>query len=141
VLEVCRELGIGFVAYSPLGRGFLTGAITRPGDLAEGDTRRMFPRFAPENFPGNLEMARRVGALAARFGCTSAQLALAWTLHQDPLVLPIPGTKKRHYLEENARAAALQFSAAQLAEIARACPESLVHGERYPQTMMEVLNV
>jgi aryl-alcohol dehydrogenase-like predicted oxidoreductase len=140
VLEVCRDLGIGFVAYSPLGRGFLTGAISRPEDLAEGDTRRIFPRFTPENLEGNLEMARRVSALAARFRCTSAQLALAWVLHRDPLVLPIPGTKKRRYLEENAGAAEMQLSETQLSHIARECPESLVQGERYPESMMGVLN-
>lgn len=140
ILDACRSLGVGFVAYSPLGRGFLTGAIGSAQDLAEGDTRHMFPRFAPGNLAGNLEMARRIGALAAGYGCTSAQLALAWTLHRDPLVLPIPGTKKRHYLEENSAAASLQLSPAQLAEIARECPESLVQGERYPDSMMAVLN-
>jgi aryl-alcohol dehydrogenase-like predicted oxidoreductase len=140
-LEVCAELGIAFVAYSPLGRGFLTGAIGSPADFADGDTRRMFPRFQPENFRHNLAAAENLRELARGIGCTPAQLSLAWVLGQWQGVLPIPGTKKRRYLEENAAAAGLQLSPDQLAAIERAIPEELVQGERYPDGMLATLNV
>ena len=140
-LEVCAELGIAFVAYSPLGRGFLTGAISSDGDFPEGDTRRMFPRFQAENLRHNLAAVERLRELARGIGCTPAQLSLAWVLGQWQGVLPIPGTKKRRYLEENAAAAELQLSADQLAAVERAIPEALLQGERYPDGMLATLNV
>jgi aryl-alcohol dehydrogenase-like predicted oxidoreductase len=139
-LQVCAELGISFVAYSPLGRGFLTGAITNVADLPATDTRHVFPRFSADRLPENLELARRVKSLAARCGCSPAQLALAWVMAQGDNVLPIPGTKKRRFLEDNAGAADIALSAAQLQEIARELPEALVHGERYPDSMLGALN-
>ncbi len=138
-LDKCRELGIAFVAYSPLGRGFLSGAIKSPADLPEGDTRRIFPRFADENFAENVAAARRVRELAEAIGVTPAQLALAWVLAQWEGVLPIPGTKKRAYLEENAAAADITLDADALADIDRQLPESMVHGERYPEIMQASL--
>ncbi|MEZ5562424.1 MAG: aldo/keto reductase [Gammaproteobacteria bacterium] len=140
-LETCRELGIAFVAYSPLGRGFLTGAISSAEDLPEGDTRRMFPRFQAANLRHNLAAADSLRELARGIGCTPAQLSLAWVLGQWQGVLPIPGTKKRRYLEENAAAAELQLSAEQLAAIERAVPEELVQGGRYPDGMLGTLDV
>lgn len=139
-LATCAELGIGFVAYSPLGRGFLTGAITSTADLPQGDTRRLFPRFEPGRMDANLELARRLQMLSARFGCTPAQLALAWVLAQGECVLAIPGTKKRRYLDENAAAADLVLDAGQLALMADVLVEDLVHGERYPHSMLGALN-
>lgn len=140
-LDTCIELGISFVAYSPLGRGFLTGAISTPADLAEKDTRRMFPRFGADRLAENLELARRVAALAARYGCSPAQLALGWVLAQGARVHAIPGTKKRRYLEDNAAAVEVELSPAQLAEISQQVSESLVAGERYPESMLGMLNV
>ncbi len=140
-LETCKELGVAFVAYSPLGRGFLTGAINSVADFPEGDTRHMFPRFQADNFQHNLVAVERLRELARGIGCTPAQLSLAWVLGQWQGVLPIPGTKKRRYLEENAVAADLQLSAEQLAAVARAIPEDLVQGERYPETMLGPLNI
>jgi aryl-alcohol dehydrogenase-like predicted oxidoreductase len=139
-LETCAELRVSFVAYSPLGRGFLTGAISAPDDLPATDTRRMFPRFSAEHFAANIELAQRIRRLAVRYGCTPAQLALAWVLAQGDQVLPIPGTKKRRYLEDNAGAAQLVLTATQQEEISRELPESLVHGDRYPASMMGALN-
>jgi aryl-alcohol dehydrogenase-like predicted oxidoreductase len=139
-LEKCRELGIAFVAYSPLGRGFLSGAIRSPDDLSENDTRRIFPRFAEENFRDNVAAAEEVRNLAELMQLTPAQLALAWTLAQWEGVLPIPGTKKRGYLDENAVAGDIELSAEVLAKIDRQLPESLVHGERYPEMMNGTLN-
>ena len=140
-LETCKELGVAFVAYSPLGRGFLTGAISSVADIPDGDTRRMFPRFQAENLQHNRAAAEGLQELARGIGCTPAQLSLAWVLGQWQGVLPIPGTKKRRYLEENAVAADLQLSAQQLAAVARAIPEDLVQGERYPEGMLGTLNI
>lgn len=139
-LATCRELGIAFVAYSPLGRGFLTGTLKSPDDLPETDTRRIFPRFADEAFADNVAAAQHVREFAESLGVTPAQLALAWVLAQWECVLPIPGTKKRSYLKDNAGAAAVELSATVLEQIDRALPESLVHGERYPEIMLETLN-
>jgi len=139
-LDKCRDLGVAFVAYSPLGRGFLSGAIKSPADLPEDDTRRLFPRFAAENFADNVDAARQVRDLADSMNITPAQLALAWVLAQWDGVLPIPGTKKRKYLEENAAAAAIRIGADVVAEIDRQLPEELVHGERYPEIMTGTLN-
>lgn len=140
-LDVCTELGISYVAYSPLGRGFLSGAVRKLEDLPANDTRRIFPRFAEENFAANIEAARQVREVAKSLHCTPAQLALAWVLSRGERVLAIPGTKKRVYLEENAGAAAVELSLADLAEISSRLPEDLVQGERYPEIMMHTLNV
>jgi aryl-alcohol dehydrogenase-like predicted oxidoreductase len=140
VLEACRRLGVGFVPYSPLGRGFLTGAIARPEDLAEDDYRRHTPRFQGENFEKNLALARRVHEIAAGVGCSPGQLALAWVLAQGDDIVPIPGTKRRRYLEENVAAVDLQLSADTLAELASVFPRGAAAGERYPANMMASLN-
>jgi aryl-alcohol dehydrogenase-like predicted oxidoreductase len=139
-LEVCRELGIAFVAYSPLGRGFLTGAIARETDLPSGDTRRIFPRFSKENLVANALLVDRIAALAASVDCTPAQLCIAWVLAQWEGVLPIPGTKKRKYLVENAGAVNVRLTDRDLDEIDRQLPQELIHGERYPEVMMNSVN-
>jgi aryl-alcohol dehydrogenase-like predicted oxidoreductase len=139
-LAVCRRLGVGFVAYSPLGRGFLTGAITRPEDLADDDYRRNSPRFQGENFARNLELARQVQAIATRLGCTAGQLALAWILAQGEDIVPIPGTKRRRYLEENVAAVDLELGPDVVAELASIFPPGAAAGLRYPENMMKVLN-
>jgi aryl-alcohol dehydrogenase-like predicted oxidoreductase len=136
VLAACRELGIGFVAYSPLGRGFLTGQIKRFEDFAEDDYRRHSPRFQGENFQKNLELVARVEALAAARGCTPSQLALAWVLSRGEDVVPIPGTKRQRYLEENAAAVAIELTPRELEEIDRALPPGAASGLRYPEAMM-----
>ena len=132
VLPTVRELGIGFVAYSPLGRGFLSGAITKPEDLAEDDFRRHNPRFQRENFGKNLELVDRVREIADEKGVTPGQLALAWLLHQSEDIVPIPGTKRVAYLEENAAADAIELSAEDLERIDDAAPAGVTAGERYP---------
>jgi aryl-alcohol dehydrogenase-like predicted oxidoreductase len=132
ILPTIRELGIGFVAYSPLGRGFLTGAITKPSDLAEDDFRRHNPRFQGENFARNLELVARVRELAGEHECTPGQLALAWTLHQGKDIVPIPGTKRRRYLEENVVALELTFSDEDLRRLDDAAPVGAAAGQRYP---------
>jgi len=136
----CRRLGVGFVPYSPLGRGFLTGAITKPEDLAEDDYRRHSPRFQGENFGKNLVLAAKVQEIAARIGCTAGQLALAWVLAQGDDLVPIPGTKRRKYLEENVAAVDLLLDAAVLDELAAVFPAGAAAGPRYPENMMKVLN-
>jgi aryl-alcohol dehydrogenase-like predicted oxidoreductase len=140
VLAACRRLGVGFVPYSPLGRGFLTGAITKPEDLAADDYRRHSPRFQGDNFGKNLELAKKVQELAARRGCSAGQLALAWVLAQGDDIVPIPGTKRRSYLEENVGAVELVVSAAELGELASIFPAGAAAGLRYPENMMKVLN-
>ena len=132
VLPTVRELGIGFVAYSPLGRGFLSGAIASPDDLAEGDFRRNNPRFQGANFDKNLELVERVREIAAERDVTPGQLALAWLLHQSEDIVPIPGTKRRAYLEENAAADDIELSEDELARIDEAAPAGVAAGERYP---------
>lgn len=139
-LDACRELGVAFVAYSPLGRGVLTATIDAATVLGEQDTRRLFPRFDLGNLEHNAELARRVAAMATTVGCTASQLALAWVLAQGPQVVPIPGTKKRRYLEENAAAADLSLTADELEELERLLPEDEVQGERYPASMTGALN-
>ncbi len=136
VLETCRELGIGFVAYSPLGRGFLTGKIGKPTDLEEKDWRRMNPRFVGENFEKNLRLAEHVKNLARKKGCTTAQLALAWVLARGEDVVPIPGTKRVKYLEENMGAVRVAFTRQELEEIDRLFPVGAAAGTRYPEAMM-----
>jgi aryl-alcohol dehydrogenase-like predicted oxidoreductase len=132
VLPTVRELGIGFVAYSPLGRGFLSGAITKPEDLAEGDFRRNNPRFQGANFDKNLELVERVREIAAERDVTPGQMALAWLLHQGEDIVPIPGTKRREYLEENAAASDISLSAEELERIDEAAPAGGTAGDRYP---------
>jgi aryl-alcohol dehydrogenase-like predicted oxidoreductase len=140
VLPACRELGIGFVAYSPLGRGFLTGQFNSPEDLPEGDRRRIFPRFQEENFRRNMELVERVRALAVRKGCTPAQLALAWVLARGEDVVPIPGTKRRKYLEENARAVEIEMTSGELREIDEIARPGAAAGERYPEAALKAVN-
>ncbi len=132
VLPTVRELGIGFVTYSPLGRGFLSGAIASPDDLAEGDFRRNNPRFQGANFDKNLELVERVREIAAERDVTPGQLALAWLLHQSDDIVPIPGTKRRSYLEENAAASEVELTEDDLARIDEAAPAGVTAGERYP---------
>ncbi len=140
VLATCRELGIGFVAYSPLGRGFLTGEIKRLEDFAETDSRRMHPRFQGENFQKNLDLVGRIRDLAAAKRVKPSQLAIAWVLAQGDDIVPIPGTKRRSYLEENARALDIELSADDLRKIADAAPKGVAAGTRYPAPMMQWLN-
>jgi aryl-alcohol dehydrogenase-like predicted oxidoreductase len=136
VLETCRELGIGFVAYSPLGRGFLTGKIEKPSDLEEKDWRRQNPRFVGEAFEKNLKLAEHVKNLSKKKGCTAAQLALAWVLGRGQDIVPIPGTKRVNYLEENMGAAGVRLSAEERSEIDRVLPVGAAEGLRYPEAMM-----
>jgi len=140
ILPTVRELGIGFVPYSPLGRGFLTGRFRTPGDLPEGDVRVRHPRFEPENFAKNRALAARIEAIAARLGVTPAQLALAWLLAQGEDVVPIPGTKRLVYLGENAGAAAIRLTPSILAELDRAAPKGATAGARYPDSAMRAVN-
>jgi len=141
VLPTVRELGIGFVAYSPLGRGFLTGAWKSIEDLPEDDTRSArFPRFSQENFEKNVELADRVREIAAEKDATPGQLALAWLLHQGDDVVPIPGTKRRKYLEENAAAAEVTLPDEDLRRIEEAMPRHSVAGERYAEQQMRAVN-
>ncbi len=132
VLATVRELGIGFVAYSPLGRGFLSGRFTEPADLAVGDTRRNHPRFQGENFTQNLAIVARVREIAAAKGVTPSQLAIAWVLAQGDDIVPIPGTKRRTYLEENVAAAAIELTPSELRLLSEAAPRGAAAGTRYP---------
>jgi aryl-alcohol dehydrogenase-like predicted oxidoreductase len=132
VLPTCRELGIGFVAYSPLGRGFLTGQIRSPDDFAEGDFRGNLPRFQGENFQRNLDLLARVEEIADEKGRTPGQVALAWVLSRGEDVVPIPGTKRRRYLEENAEAADIELTEADLGRLEQAFPQGAAAGDRYP---------
>jgi aryl-alcohol dehydrogenase-like predicted oxidoreductase len=140
LLAVCRELGIGFVAYSPLGRGFLTGRFKTPDDFAPNDWRRNNPRFQTDNFQKNLEIVERVTRLAARKRCTPAQLALAWVLAQGEDVVPIPGTKRRERLEENAAATDIPLTGEELREIDVVLPRGIAAGTRYPEAGMRAVN-
>lgn len=140
VLGAVRALGIGFVPYSPLGRGFLTGQIRRIEDLAADDYRRHSPRFEGENFARNLRLVDEVTAMAREKGCTPAQLALAWVLAQGPDVVPIPGTKRRRYLEENLGALSVRLDAADLARMDAIAPPGAAAGLRYPAAQMAGLN-
>jgi aryl-alcohol dehydrogenase-like predicted oxidoreductase len=136
ILATCRELGIGFVAYSPLGRGFLTGQIKRFDDFAPDDYRRMSPRFQGDNFQKNLDLVRHLEALAAEKRCKASQLALAWVLAQGEDIVPIPGTKRPTYLEENVGALAVSLSARDRAAIDALMPSGAAAGPRYPEAMM-----
>ena len=141
LLPMLRELGIGFVAYSPLGRGFLTGQITKVEDLAPGDWRRRAPRFQGENFAKNIELVKRVGEIAARKGVTPGQLALAWVLAQGQEIVAIPGTTRRDHLEEDIAAQHLILSQSEMADLESAMPPEAVCGTRYPEAMMGQLNL
>jgi aryl-alcohol dehydrogenase-like predicted oxidoreductase len=132
VVDTARQLGIGIVAYSPLGRGFLTGQISSPDDLADGDFRAQNPRFMGANFDRNIELVEKVRSLAEVKGCTPGQLALAWVLARGEDVVPIPGTKRRRYLEENVAALDVELSGQDLADIEAVFPVSAVAGDRYP---------
>ena len=140
VLPLCRELGIGFVAYSPLGRGFLTGRFRTFEDLPEDDYRRNSPRFQGENFQRNLDLVQRVEEIARRKRCTPAQLALAWLLAQGEDIVPIPGTKQRRYLEENVAALNVELTQADLDEIEEVAPKGVAAGDRYHEAGMRTIN-
>src|SRR4051812_25847267 len=140
ILPLCRELGIGFVAYSPLGRGFLTGRFRKFEDLPPDDYRRNSPRFQGENFQRNLDLVQRVEEIARRKKCTPAQLALAWLLAQGEDVVPIPGTKQRRYLEENLRALEIDLTRSDLEEIEEVAPKGVAAGERYHEAGMRTIN-
>jgi aryl-alcohol dehydrogenase-like predicted oxidoreductase len=141
ILPTVRELGIGFVSYSPLGRGFLTGQIKRFEDLAPDDFRRHSPRFQGENFQKNLQLVERVIDLARAKSVTPGQLALAWVLAQGDDIVPIPGTKRRVYLEENITAATIKLTSEDLAAIDAVLPPGAASGDRYPETSMRLINL
>lgn len=140
VLQTCRELGIGLVAYSPLGRGFLTGQIKRFEDFAPDDYRRNSPRFQGENFQKNLDLVKKVEEIARQKNCTPSQLALAWVLAQGDDIVPIPGTKRVKYLEENVGAISVQLTADDLAQIEKILPKGAAAGERYNEQMMRLID-
>src|SRR5262249_34040024 len=140
LLDAVRELGIGFVAYSPLGRGFLTAKIKSPEDLAEDDWRRGMPRFERENFRRNMKLVESIKTLAAKKNCTPAQFALAWVLAQGDDIVPIPGTKRRQYLEENVGALDIRLTADELAEIDSLLPRGVAAGSRYSEHGMRAVN-
>ncbi|MGB6486576.1 MAG: aldo/keto reductase [Steroidobacteraceae bacterium] len=141
ILPTLRELGIGFVPYSPLGRGFLTGAIQDTNELSSGDSRKQrYPRFAGENFLKNQKLVANVRAIAERKGVETAQLALAWILAKGGDIVPIPGTKRRTYLEANAAAADIHLTPAEIAELEKAVPKNAVAGERYAAEMMQTID-
>ena len=141
VMSTLRELGIGFVAYCPLGRGFLTGRVRRYEDLAANDYRRVSPRFQGGNFAKNLELVERIGEIAGRKKVTAGQLALAWVLAQGKNIVPIPGTKRRNHLEENIAALGVELTESDLSNIESAMPPGAVSGMRYPEAMMRLLNL
>jgi aryl-alcohol dehydrogenase-like predicted oxidoreductase len=140
ILSACRALGIGFVPYSPLGRGFLTGSFRHFEDLPEGDYRRFSPRFQGNNFQRNLELVFEVERIAREKGCTPSQLALAWLLAQGEDIVPIPGTKRRKYLEENVAAMEVELTSEELRRIESAFPLDAAAGERYPEAAMKAVN-
>lgn len=141
ILKTVRELGIGFVAYSPLGRGFLTGAITRPTDLAAGDFRSVNPRMSGANFDANLRLVKAVEAMALGKGIRAAQLALAWVLAQGDDIVPIPGTRRLKYLEENLAATEITLSPSEVAELSALVPPEAVAGTRYEEVGMKRLGL
>lgn len=140
ILPTCRELGIGFVPYSPLGRGFLTGRFQTFEDLPEDDYRRFSPRFQGDNFARNLELVRRIEEMATAKGCTPGQLALAWLLQRGTDIVPIPGTKRRKYLEENVDATTVVITADEMARIEEIAPLGVAAGTRYPEAGMASVN-
>jgi len=140
ILATCRELGVGFVAYSPLGRGFLTGQIKKFEDLTADDYRRSSPRFQGENFQKNLDLVKEVAEMAREKRCQPSQLALAWVLAQGEDAVPIPGTKRRKYLEENAAAVDLELTSDDIRQLNEAFPTGAASGLRYPEHMMNLIN-
>jgi len=140
ILPVCRELGIGFVSYSPLGRGFLTGQVKSTDDLLENDMRRKLPRFQADNLQRNLALVGRLEEIAAEKSCKSSQIALAWVLAQGDDIVPIPGTKRRTHLEENLAALKIKLTGDDLARINEAMPAGAAAGERYPEFLMSLVN-
>lgn len=140
VLSVCKELGIAFVAYSPLGRGFLTGQIKKVEDFDDDDFRKSSPRFSGGNFNKNLELVKKVELIAQQKGCTPAQLALAWVMAQEDFIFPIPGTKRIKYLEENLKAADIKLTKDDLAQIEKVFPKDAASGTRYAEAGMKSLN-
>src|SRR6266511_538203 len=140
LLATVRELGIGFVAYSPLGRGFLSGQITSPDDFGPGDFRRTAPRYQGQNFARNLAVVQRINVLAADKGVTSSQLAIAWVLAQGDDIVPIPGTKRRRYLEENLGALDVKLTPGELASIDAVAPRGVAAGDRYGPAQMATVN-
>ena len=140
ILETCKELGIAFVPYSPLGRGFLTGQIKRFDDFEANDYRRLSPRFQGDNFNKNLQLVSKISEMAKQKGCTPSQLALAWVLAQGDFLFPIPGTKKIKYLEENAAAVNIHLSKEELEIIDTIFPKDVAKGLRYPEQMMNLLD-
>ncbi len=141
VLPACRELGITLIAYSPLGRGFLTGKITKPEDLAEDDFRRTTPRFQGDNFQRNLDIVQRVRQIANEKACTPAQLALRWVLEQGDDIVPIPGTKRRIFLEEDLRALDIQWSESDERRLDEVAPRGAFHGARYAEAGMRMVGL
>ena len=139
ILPVCRELGIGFVAYSPLGRGFLTAKFKRAEDLPHSDWRRNSPRFQEDNFERNRALVERIELLAIRKKCTAAQLALGWLLAQGGDIVPSPGTKRRRYLKENVAALSVELTPAEITEISSALPPGATAGMRYPEAEWHVV--
>jgi aryl-alcohol dehydrogenase-like predicted oxidoreductase len=140
ILKTCRELGIGFVAYSPLGRGFLTGQFKKFEDLGADDYRRFSPRFQGENFQKNLDLVKKVEEIAHEKHCRPAQLALAWVLAQGGDIVPIPGTKRRKYLEENVAAVELELTQEDVRRLDAVFPTGAAAGMRYPEPMMNLVN-
>jgi aryl-alcohol dehydrogenase-like predicted oxidoreductase len=140
VLDTCRELGIGFVPFSPLGRGFLTGRFKDTTDLPEGDVRRTYPRFQPDNFQRNVPLVHKIEDIAAQKGCTPAQLALAWLLAKGNDIVPIPGSKRRSRVEENSRAADVRLTAEDVAILDEVAPPGVAAGERYPPRSMATVH-
>ena len=140
VIPTVRELGIGFVAYSPLGRGFLTGTVGADSEFVEGDTRRRHPRFTRENRGRNAQITAKLTEIAEQKGCTPAQVAIAWVLARGDDIVPIPGTKQRRYLEENARALEVDLSPDEADRISAAFPVGMTAGDRYPEQMMKAVN-
>lgn len=141
ILTTVRELGIGFVAYSPLGRGFLTGQIKNFDDLPQDDFRRYSPRFQGENFQKNLDLVKRIEEIAKSRGVTPGQLALAWVLAQGEDIVPIPGTKRRKYLEENAGALKIELTRQEIQQIDEVIPKGAASGLRYPEAAMRTVNI
>jgi len=139
VLETCRNLGIGFVAYSPLGRGFLTGQFKKFEDIPEGDYRRNSPRFQGDNFQKNIDLVKQMESMAQEKNCSPAQLALAWVLAQGEDIVPIPGTKRRKYLEENVAALQVTLTSAELEKINSIAPKGIAAGARYPENMSRLV--
>ncbi len=138
LLATCRELGVTTVAYSPLGRGMLTGQYQSAEDFDQGDVRRNMPRFSAENFPKNLELVEKLSAIAAKKGCTTGQLTLAWLMAQGPDVIPIPGTKKAKYLEENLGSLGVVLGEGEVGKIREAVEGCVTSGDRYPGVMAKV---